>query len=76
MGHRSYGRLGCLGRATPRAAQEADDRLCLLKPSGWQVDTEGDEDRYIEEAHAQRRLGPEEGLNEAVYEGDKACETS
>ncbi|CAE7675750.1 ylyB, partial [Symbiodinium sp. CCMP2456] len=33
-----------------------EDRCVVLKPPGWQVDTEGDEEDFIEEAHSAREM--------------------
>eukprot|EP00438_Fugacium_kawagutii_P021894 Skav219759 [mRNA] locus=scaffold569:250365:251992:- [translate_table: standard] len=40
----------------PSILWESKDRCVLLKPPGWQVDTEGTEEDFIEDSHAHREM--------------------
>ena len=41
---------------SPKVLWESEDRCVLLKPPGWQVDTEGTEEDFIERTHATREM--------------------
>eukprot|EP00439_Symbiodinium_sp_Y106_P040305 s938_g4.t3 len=47
--------LGTLPNS-PDFVFDDEDRCVVLKPPGWQVDTEGDEEDFIEEAHSAREM--------------------
>ncbi|CAJ1409706.1 unnamed protein product [Effrenium voratum] len=41
---------------SPRVLLDGESHCVLLKPSGWQVDTEGDEEDYVARHHAAREM--------------------
>ncbi|CAJ1358246.1 unnamed protein product [Effrenium voratum] len=41
---------------SPRVLVDGESHCVLLKPSGWQVDTEGDEEDYVARHHAAREM--------------------